>query len=173
MLAARVPRLVSPASSDVISFKFGKKGRAKVIQLKQYRASVEQEVAESVREIIVSFVVQYNNSKAGPSNGQPLFVVLRDQDSNVCGGLSGATSRGWLFIDHLFVPEDARGHGVGKELVAQAEHEAIKRGCKSAWLNTFEFQARGFYEKLGYSCFGQLADYPTGFSRFFLSKALA
>jgi len=39
------------------------------------------------------------------------------------------------------------------------------------WLDTFEFQARGFYERLGYTCFGELKNYPTG-SRFFMSKRL-
>ena len=37
---------------------------------------------------------------------------------------------------------------------------------------TFEFQARGFYERLGYRCFGELNDYPTGFARYFMKKAL-
>jgi hypothetical protein len=54
----------------------------------------------------------------------------------------------------------------------RAEREALARGCKHAWLDTYEFQARGFYEKLGYRCFGELDDYPTGFSRYFMQKAL-
>jgi hypothetical protein len=48
----------------------------------------------------------------------------------------------------------------------------LKRGCHSAWLDTFEFQARGFYERLGYSCFAELRDYPPGFARYFMKKAL-
>jgi hypothetical protein len=54
----------------------------------------------------------------------------------------------------------------------RAEQEAVARGCHSAWLDTFEFQARGFYERIGYVCFGNLADYPVGFSRFFMRKSL-
>ena len=51
-----------------------------------------------------------------------------------------------------------------------AESESITRGCHSAWLDTFEFQARAFYERIGYVCFGELPDYPVGFSRFFMKK---
>jgi len=137
-----------------------------------YSATLEDNVPDEVGEKIVGLVVEYNNSKAGPSNGRPLFVTLRDHAAEIRGGLSGATSRGWLFIDHLVVPEVSRGQGIGKRLVEMAEAEAIKRGCSNAWLNTFEFQARGFYEKLGYECFGELKNYPAGFSRFFMQRSL-
>jgi GNAT superfamily N-acetyltransferase len=98
---------------------------------------------------------------------------VRDTQGQVTGGLSGATSRGWLFIDHLVLPVADRKQGLGSKIMAMAEQEAMARGCSDAWLNTFEFQARGFYERLGYACFGELANYPTGFSRFFMQKSLA
>jgi len=56
--------------------------------------------------------------------------------------------------------------------MAEAEEEALRRDCRSAWLDTFEFQARGFYERLGYSCFATLPEYPQGYSRYFLQKQL-
>ena len=65
-----------------------------------------------------------------------------------------------------------RGQGLGSKLMLQAENEAALRGCHSAWLDTHKFQARGFYEKLGYEIFGELSDYPTGYSRYFMKKAL-
>ena len=71
------------------------------------------------------------------------------------------------------MPEASRGAGVGRELMRQAEREAIRRGCHNAWLNTFSFQARGFYERLGYNVLGMLGDYPPGHSRFFMKKILA
>ena len=54
----------------------------------------------------------------------------------------------------------------------RAETEALARQCHHAWLDTFAFQARGFYERLGYQCFGTLDDYPVGSSRYFMSKPL-
>jgi GNAT superfamily N-acetyltransferase len=71
----------------------------------------------------------------------------------------------WL-ADHL------RGAGLGRDLIGQAERIAIRRGCHSAYLDTFSFQARGFYEALGYTLFGTL-DYPPGHQRRFLQKRLA
>ena len=55
--------------------------------------------------------------------------------------------------------------------MAAAEVEARRRSCTTVWLDTFEFQARPFYEKLGFEVFGTL-DYPAGFKRFFMQKGL-
>ena len=130
------------------------------------------EIADEVRAAIVAQVVEYNNSHAGPGNGCALFVLLRNDKNEVVGGLLGATSRGWLFIDFLVVPASHRKLGIGSMMMKAAENEAIARGCKDAWLNTFEFQARGFYEKLGYECFGELPNYPIGYTRYFMKRSL-
>jgi hypothetical protein len=39
-------------------------------------------------------------------------------------------------------------------------------------LDTFEYQARPFYEKLGYQLFGTLDGYPPGYRQFYLCKRL-
>ena len=50
--------------------------------------------------------------------------------------------------------------------------EPLRRGCRHAHLDTFTFQALGFYEKHGYSVWGALDDLPPGFTRYFLRKDL-
>ncbi|HQT89835.1 MAG TPA: GNAT family N-acetyltransferase [Acidiphilium sp.] len=122
--------------------------------------------------------------------GAPLFsfnVARSGSDDNFChlvltltlpgateiiGGLWGHTGWDYLHIEYLVVPEAIRGSGIGRELMRQAEDEAVRRGCHRAWLDTFSFQARGFYERLGYTVFGMLEDFPPGHSRFFLKKLL-
>jgi GNAT superfamily N-acetyltransferase len=127
----------------------------------------------AVREAIVGPLVAYNTQKTGTNDSRPLVLAIHDLSGKVIGGLWGRTAFGWLFIELIFVPEALRGRGTGAELMSRAENEAIVRGCHSAWLDTFEFQARGFYERLGYTCFGELNDYPAGFSRYFMKKALS
>jgi len=56
--------------------------------------------------------------------------------------------------------------------MATLEQAARQRGCQYAHLDTFSFQARPFYEDLGYTVFGTLDDYPPGHQRFFMQKAL-
>jgi len=126
----------------------------------------------ALRNAIVGPLVAYNTDKTGRDDFRPLAAVLSDSGGQTIGGLWGRTAFGWLFVELLFVPESLRGQGLGRELMHRAEAEALTRGCHAAWLDTFQFQARGFYERLGYTCFGELSDYPPGFARYFLRKML-
>lgn len=125
-----------------------------------------------VREAILGPLVAFNTEQTGDSDNRSLVLAIEDSNQNVVGGLWGRTSYGWLFVELLFIPEALRGMGLGTQIMLRAEEEAIARGCKNAWLDTFQFQARGFYEKLHYRCFGQLDDYPKGFCRYFMTKEL-
>ncbi|MBB4617684.1 GNAT family N-acetyltransferase [Sphingomonas abaci] len=124
------------------------------------------------REAILAALVAYNDSRVPPGERHPVAIVLRDDAGAVIGGLWGAAGYGWLFVQYLVVPQAARGQGQGRALMLAAEAEARRLGCTGMWLDTFSFQARGFYEKLGYGVFGAIADYPPGEARYFLSKRL-
>ena len=108
----------------------------------------------------------------GPPGKRPLTVALRDDRGTLIGGLIGETSWGWLFVKLLWVAKGCRGSGHGVALLGRAEREAIDRGCHGVYLDTFDFQARGFYEKLGYQVFGSIPNYPGNHSRFYLAKVL-
>ena len=134
--------------------------------------ALSDEAQPAVREAIGSRLAAYNTSKAGDNHSRPLVLTIQDGSAQILGGLWGRTGYGWLFVELLYVPDALRGKGCGTELMTRAEAEAVSRGCHSSWLDTFEFQARGFYERLGYGCFGELSDYPTGFSRYFMRKRI-
>jgi|SoiMethySBSTD1v2_1073268.scaffolds.fasta_scaffold02674_11 GNAT superfamily N-acetyltransferase len=108
---------------------------------------------------------------AGPER-HPLSVALRDADGSLIGGLIGETFWGWLAVKMLWVAKHRRGTGHGAALMARAEEEALKRGCHGVHLTTLGFQAKHFYEKLGYSLFGSLPDFPPGHTRYYLAKTL-
>lgn len=138
-----------------------------------YTLSITDVADDEVRKAVLAPLVEYNASRAGPSQGRPIAILVKDHAGAIVGGLWGHTGYEWLFTQLLVVPAALRGRGVGTEIMQLAEREAVQRGCHAAWLDTFEFQARGFYERLGYECFGELPNYPTGFSRFFMKKTLA
>ena len=72
----------------------------------------------------------------------------------------------------VWVSEDLRGQGLGRELLQAAEAEARRRGCHHVWLDSFSFQAPAFYQHLGYEIFGTLEDYPASHQRVFLTRSL-
>jgi GNAT superfamily N-acetyltransferase len=122
----------------------------------------------AVREAIYA----YNRSKAGDQQYEPLTIFLRDSRGRLVGGLLGSTYWRWLTMDFLWVAEDLRGRGHGRQLLMAAEREAVRRGCKHSCLDTFSFQSKGFYERLGYVAFGALDDFPGEHRRYFLRKTL-
>jgi len=139
----------------------------------EYSLSITDVADEEIRQAIVAPLVEYNASQAGPSQNRPIAVLVKNREGEIVGGLWGHTGYEWLFTQLLVVPAHLRGRGVGAKVMQLAEREAVNRGCHGAWLDTFEFQARGFYERIGYECFGELPNYPKGFMRFFMKKSLA
>lgn len=114
----------------------------------------------------------YNASKAGVSVSEPIALLVRDEHDEILGGLYGRIFYQWLYVELLSVPEQARGQGLGSKLMRMAEDVAREKDCVGVWLDTFDFQAPGFYQKLGYSELGQIVDYPPGHKRLFFQKRL-
>jgi GNAT superfamily N-acetyltransferase len=125
------------------------------------------------REFVEEIINRRNVRLTGNDEWHPVAFFVKTGDSEILGGLLGQIWAQWLSVATLAVREPFRGRGYGTRLLISAEQFAIERGCANAWLSTFSFQARPFYEKLGYRVFGTLADYPQGHSLFFMTKALA
>ena len=114
----------------------------------------------------------YNERFAGPAGFERVHLFARDGEGVVRGGLLGRQLWGWLHVEMLWVDEGHRRAGLGSRLLGQAEAEARAAGCTRVFLDTFEFQARPFYEKLGYAVYGVQEDFPTGSRRYYLWKTL-
>ena len=99
-------------------------------------------------------------------------IFIRGDAGEIRAGLDAYVYAGWLFVLSLWIHGDLRRRGIGRELIGEAERRAVLLVCHSAWLDTFSFQAPGFYQKLGYEVFGVL-DYPPDHKRYFLQKRLA
>jgi len=122
--------------------------------------------------VIGGGISEYNEKEGGESNSQLLCYVLQIPDQEVVGGVIGETHWDWLYVNLMWIREDLRGRGFGHKLLTFAEDEARQRGAKNAYLDTFSFQAPGFYKKHGYRVFGELKEFPTGHQRYYLKKEL-
>lgn len=124
----------------------------------------------------------YNKHFIPQNSFKELGVFIEDEHGKKSGGLIGETVGNYLMIKYLWVDESLRGQDCGTQLIRQAEEEAIARGCRYALVDTFSFQARPFYERLGYECKMTLEEFiddirglpevESTHQRFYLSKRL-
>lgn len=121
-------------------------------------------------------LMAYNLRHVPPTQEEPFIKICRcarDDKGKLLGGVL-ACSVLWkvLYVETVWVREECRGMHVASELLAAVEAEARRNGCYMAQLDTFDFQARGFYERCGYRVFGTLEDVPRGHERYYMYKSL-
>lgn len=123
-------------------------------------------------QVIEQGLVAFNAIKGVQLDWITLDIFIRDPGGRILGGLTGGTYWGWLHVGRVWLSKEIRGQGLGSCLLAMAEEEAFKRGCRHCYLDTTSFQALPFYQKQGYILYSQLDDFPSGHSRYFLKKDL-
>lgn len=136
------------------------------------RVSVEPHAPREDVETVIHGLRQFNAGFIGEPDMQAVQIFLRDQHNAVVGGLLGHSVYRWMFVAKLWVSETVRRRGLGSALLDAAEAEARARDCLGMYLDTFEYQARPFYEKHGFELFGTLDGYPPGYRQFYLAKRL-
>ncbi|MFF6010647.1 GNAT family N-acetyltransferase [Rahnella sp. R3(2024)] len=137
---------------------------------------------ESDLEEIKNGLRNFNRNFIPQSKFRALGIFVEDEKGNKQAGIVAETVGNWMYIQMLWVDESLRGKDVGTQLIAEAEEEAKARGCRYSLVDTFSFQARPFYERMGYHMQMALEDYiadsrapddaPSTHTRFFLTKSL-
>jgi len=133
---------------------------------------LEADASPADQEAVLAGLRAHNRRFAPDPGWRPLTVLLRDAAGGIRGGLMGESGWEWLHIEFLWVDAAVQRRGYGRAMLALAEAEAVRRGCRAVFLDTHDFQAPAFYQAQGYEVFGVLDDYPRGFRRHFLRKSL-
>lgn len=134
--------------------------------------TVTDTLSEDTLDAIRQGLRAHNSPYIDASQRKPLGVYTRDASGQVVAGLTAETWGNWLSVDWLWVADSQRGTGLGRKVLLAAEQEAIVRGCRYVRLDTFSFQARPFYEKLGYQLQMTLQNYPVEHECYLLTKTL-
>jgi ribosomal protein S18 acetylase RimI-like enzyme len=99
-------------------------------------------------------------------------VFIKDQKLNILGGATGVTFYGSLYVDMLWVDKTLRHQGWGTKLMREAEKIGRERGASFITLNTMDWEALPFYQKLGYSIEFTREGYEKDSKMFMLRKTL-
>lgn len=122
--------------------------------------------------VLIDGLLAHHAKQGHPRRSEVVNIFLKDKTKKVVGAVIITILWNGMDINSLWVDESLRGKGWGRKLMLAAEAEGKKRGCTLAYTNTFTWQAPKFYEKLGYSLYGKLDNYPTGSSLFYYQKKL-
>ncbi len=133
--------------------------------------SIEKRDARTAKAIDDALIA-FNRDRGGQPDPQHINILLRDSERNLRGGIVAVVGFDVLYIDNLWVEEARRGGDYGTKLMKLAEDEGRRRGAVLAWVDTYSWQARPFYEKLGYRLFGELPYAGGKYARYFLRKDL-
>lgn len=133
---------------------------------------ITDEIKKEDEEFIFQGLLEYNLARIEDKNPKDIGIYLRNEKGEITAGLTGDTHGNWLSVKFLWVSEELRHSGIGSKILAQAEEEAKRRGCKYCFLDTFSFQAPEFYKKHGYKEVFKLEDYPITGKRYYFTKTL-
>ncbi len=123
-------------------------------------------------EFLFHQLYRFNEAMVGTSGFRPLVLELRNSSGELVGGVHAAILWNWLHVEVLWVAQSLHKQGWGDRLLAAVEAEARSHGATHSYLDTFSFQALGFYVRRGYRVFGELQEFPPGHKRCWLVKSL-
>ena len=126
------------------------------------RLDVASEATPEDIRFLEESLIAFNVEKTGIADGKDLSIFLRAEDGAPVGGAYGWSWGGTCYIRYLCLAPGLREQGLGTVLMEAVEQEARARGCRQIMLETYSFQAPGFYRKLGFVQIGDTPDYPQG-----------
>ena len=131
----------------------------------------EHPSADDLRQILDG-VRTYNRAASGNERPHAIASFLRDEEGRIVGGAHADLWGRSMHLAAMWVADGQRGKGYGSALLRTLEDYAATHGYVLAYLETTSFQARPFYESLGYQVFSELVGIDAGCTLFFLRKDL-
>ena len=127
-------------------------------------------------KFLVERIMEFNKSCVKPLRSEDKLYINRkiiDEQGKMIAGILGSVCL-WdcMYIDLFWVEENYRKQGIGTQLLLEIENEAKSKHIRMIHLDTFDYQAKGFYEKNGYIVYGILEDYPEGHCLYHMKKKL-
>ncbi|MEG0873292.1 MAG: GNAT family N-acetyltransferase [Clostridium sp.] len=98
--------------------------------------------------------------------------IAYDANNLMIGGGLGTVQYEWYYLEKLWIDENHRKQGIGSKIIKEIEKMAIRENLVGIRMETWSFQAKGFYEKNGYEVYAVLPNSPRGITTYVLKKEL-
>lgn len=136
------------------------------------KVALEEDLDGSVLAGVLSGMRAFNAAAVPGLVSHKITVAIRGDDGALHGGVVGRLAGDSVYMEVVWNDETVRGKGHGGEMMRLAEDEARRLGAREAWLYTMSFQAKPFYERLGYRQFAELPWLDGRHARHFMRKDL-
>ncbi len=136
------------------------------------KVSLEDDADESVHRGLLDGMRAFNLASVPGLKSHKIVAAVRDDDGALHGGVIGRVAGDSVYMEIVYNDDYARGTGLGRDMMNLVEDRARALGAREAWLYTMSFQAKPFYEKLGYRQFAELPWMGGVYKRHFMRKDL-
>lgn len=137
-----------------------------------YQLEIQESISQEAEKVLIDGLNQNDFEVKGMGPVRTFSILVRDKDQHILGGAEGATLFGCVHVDMLWVEKSLRHQGWGKKLMLEAEKIGRERGCTFATVNTMDWEARPFYESLGYEVEFTRTGYENDSIMYLLRKSL-
>lgn len=129
---------------------------------------LNKEQTQEIDEQLEDFNVKYIGfEKEGSAS-----VGIIDNGKLIAGAFGCMTVYSIFYVETVFVQKEYRNQGIGAELMKKIEEKAKELGANMIRLDTFDWQGKEFYPKLGYQQVGSYESKEDNFSEYFFVKSI-
>ena len=134
---------------------------------------IDESENQPARAFIKSGVVSYNKRFLGEWKPSLFSLYIRNAEGNIIAGVCGDYIHAYARLNWTWVHEEFRSRGVGRRAMLAVEAFAKEKGCRYMQLDTMDFQAKPFYQKLGFQVVATLPDWINGHDCIIMRKEIA
>jgi GNAT superfamily N-acetyltransferase len=135
-------------------------------------AALEDDPDDAILRGLMAGMRAFNRAAVPELQSHKIVAAIRDADGILHGGVIGRMAGDSVYMEIVWTDDSTRGQGFGSAAMRLVEERARGLGAREAWLYTMSFQARPFYEKLGYTQFAELTWLGGRHARHFMRKDL-
>jgi GNAT superfamily N-acetyltransferase len=136
------------------------------------KVALEDDPEDQVLKGVMAGLRAFNNAAVPGLKSHKITAAIRDDSGTLHGGVIGRLAGDSVYVEVVWNDDEVRGTGLGTTTMRLVEDEAKRLGAREAWLYTMSFQAKPFYEKLGYRQFAELPWLGGTHARHFMRKDL-
>lgn len=133
---------------------------------------VSDEKIPAYDQVLVEKVKAYEATNHIKTFDEERIIFVALNEDQFVGGLEAIVEADYMYVSRLAVIESEKHKGIGSALMKSAEEKAKSLDLFAVILGTADFQAKAFYEKLGYQIYLTKENDPKGYDSYSMMKRL-